>query len=418
MALACTITPLSAFLSTNLSNKIETYDRLGDRIKRSLGYPMVSLEIHTDQLRENIQIGVEYFTKFAGFTREFLIFNSALYETNKGIRLDHLYTLANTNLDTNARKLAGDNPLGPGASWYGSSPASVYVTTSTLSASVFDFAISNPNSPTLSASLSSTFNSASASNLNQFEIIDGSLFTAITALSSLSGPFGGGAAIHGVGHHNFGQVLSAYFEPSKRHTFTMQGSATDAVYFQNVFDYDIMEYRKVVDVVDFEEGSTTGINTLFTLEQTLAQQTYFSYALGNYGFDLVSWYTLKEWLDTREKILATRRDLKFDPRTQYMQMYPQPGRETFYGVLACYLERPIRDVIKEQWVYEYALALCMITIGRVRGKFGNVALLGGGSLNYDMLKEGLERKAELEEKLFQGASPGFGDADPPMFFVG
>jgi hypothetical protein len=29
-----------------------------------------------------------------------------------------------------------------------------------------------------------------------------------------------------------------------------------------------MDYRKVVDVTEFEEGSTTGINTLFTLEQT------------------------------------------------------------------------------------------------------------------------------------------------------
>ena len=92
MALACTITPLSAFLSTNLNTKIETYDRLGDRIKRSLGYPLVSLEIHTDQLRENIQIAVEYFTKYAGFTREYLIFDSDMYETNKGIRLDLLYT--------------------------------------------------------------------------------------------------------------------------------------------------------------------------------------------------------------------------------------------------------------------------------------------------------------------------------------
>ena len=58
-----------------------------------------------------------------------------------------------------------------------------------------------------------------------------------------------------------------------------------------------------VDVTDFDEGSTTGINTLFTLEQTLAQQTYFSYAMGKYGFDLISWYTLKEWLSVRSKIL-------------------------------------------------------------------------------------------------------------------
>ena len=100
MALACTIKPLSAFLSTNLNSKIKTYDNLGDRIKRSLGYPLISLEIHTDQLRQNIQIAVEYFTKFAGYTREYLIFDSRMYETNKGIRLDFLYTLTNTDLDT------------------------------------------------------------------------------------------------------------------------------------------------------------------------------------------------------------------------------------------------------------------------------------------------------------------------------
>jgi len=173
-----------------------------------------------------------------------------------------------------------------------------------------------------------------------------------------------------------------------------------------------------MSVTDFEEGSSTGINTLFTLEQTLAQQTYFSYAMGNYGFDLVSWYTLKNWIDTREKVLALRKDLQFDERTQYLKIYPQPRNSRFYGVVSCYLERPIRDVIKEQWVYEYALALSMITIGRVRGKFGSVNLLGGGALNSDMLSEGSTKKAELEQKLLEGASPGMGDTDPALFIVG
>jgi hypothetical protein len=99
-------------------------------------------------------------------------------------------------------------------------------------------------------------------------------------------------------------------------------------------------------------------------------------------------------------------------------MYPQPRNERFYGVICCYLERPIRDVIKEQWVYEYALALSMITIGRVRGKFGSVTLLGGGALNSDLLAEGQARKVELETKLMEGASPGFGDAEPAIFIVG
>jgi len=410
MALACTIQPLSAFLSTNLNSKVETYDRLGDRIKRSLGYPLVSLEIHTDQLRENIQIAVEYFTKYAGFTREFLIFDSNMYEKNKGIRLDLLYTLANTNLDNNAKKVAGTNPLGPGPEFIGSSPESVYVSTSSILSGNFletKYPVYTGETTVLSGSLSGTFttNGGGQNGIQKFEIVDGTIFSAITSLSSV-----GGSAI--------GKTLSGAFEKTPRQTITQQGSASDAVIYQNVFDYDIMDYRKVVDVVDFEEGSTTGINTLFTLEQTLAQQTYFSYAMGNYGFDLISWYTLKEFLDTREKMLAIKRDVSFNPRTQYMTMYPQPDNDRFYGVVSCYIEKPIRSIIMEQWIYEYALALSMITIGRVRGKFGSVSLLGGGALNYDLLQEGQQKKAELEQKLMDGASPGLGDTDPTMFFVG
>ena len=410
MALACTIQPLSAFLSTNLNSKIETYDNLGDRIKRSLGYPLVSLEIHTDQLRENIQIAVEYFTKYAGYTREFLIFDSDMYEKNKGIRLDLLYTLANTNLTTNARKVAGTNPLGPGPEFIGSTPESVFVSTSTILSGNFvnsKFPVFTGDTSVLSGSLSATFTTLTGgqNGIQQFELFDHSLVSSITSLQDTDGSL-------------LGQSLTGLFTKTSRQTLTIQGSASEATSYQNVFDYDIMDYRKVVDVVDFEEGSTTGINTLFTLEQTLAQQTYFSYAMGNYGFDLVSWYTLKEWIDTREKMLAIRRDVSFNPRTQYMTMYPQPGSDKFYGVVSCYIEKPIRSVIMEQWIYEYALALSMITIGRVRGKFGSVSLLGGGALNYDLLQEGQQKKAELEQKLMDGASPGLGDADPTMFFVG
>jgi len=382
---ACEITPLSAFLSTNLSNKIDCYGRLGDRIKRSLGYPLVSVEIHPDQLHENIQIAAEYFTKFAGYTREFLIFDSALYETNKGIRVDMLYTLANTDMDTNRKQIAGTNPLGPGPEFYASTPDIVYTSQAAISGTIFSS----------SSSLSSDFEDG----IEIGELFDHTLVDTLTT---------------------FNDSLSSTFKPNKRRTIRTEGSCEEGeqTTYQNMFDYDLMDYRKVMAITDFEEGSNTGINTLFTLEQTLAQQTYFSYAMGNYGFDLISWYTMKEWIDTREKMLALKRDIVFDERSQYMKIYPQPRNERFYGVLACYIERPLRDVIKEQWVYEYAQALSMISVGRVRGKFGQVALLGGGALNSDLLQEGITKKAELEAKLMEGASPGFGDGEPIDFFVG
>ena len=381
MALACDVLPVSAFQSTNLNNKLETFGDLADRIKRSLGYPLITLEIHQDQLFQNIQIAVEYFSKFAGFTKEFLVFDSNLYEKNKGIRLDHLFTLAKAGL-TDKQKVS-NKPVWPGADFTVETPQTVYISTSTISSSVFSS----------SSSLSSVFDVG----LPEFEIVDKTLYSSITSFNS---------------------SLSTIFRESVKRGVSLEAQETTAAEYSNVFDYDAMDYRKVISVTEFEEGSNQGVNTLFTLEQTLAQQTYFSYAMGNYGFDLVSWYTLKEWLDTREKLLAIRRDLKFDERTQYLQMYPQPGSSRFYGVISCYLERPIRDLVKEQWVYEYAVALSKIVIGRVRSKFTGVSLLGGGSLNYDLLQEGLTEKKDLEQMLLTGASAGFGDADAPMFFVG
>ena len=69
--------------------------------------------------------------------------------------------------------------------------------------------------------------------------------------------------------------LSAAFRENKRKTLTLEGKPNDATTYQVMYDYDVMDYRKVIEVTDFEEGSNTGINTLFTLEQTLAQHIFF-----------------------------------------------------------------------------------------------------------------------------------------------
>jgi len=345
---------------------------------------MITIEIHPDSLNENISIAVEMFTKYAGYTREYLVFDSNLYEPQVGIKLDMLYTLAKTGMPQ--AKQVTHTISNPNPSYYTTVPSSIYVATSAINSSVF--------------SSSSALSSLYTAGVFQFQLLDQTLYSGVTA---------------------FNPDLSACFTPSVQPKVTLECNETTATKYNAAFDYDILDYRKVISVTDFEEGSSQGVNTLFTLEQTLAQQTYFSYALGNYGFDLVSWYALKEWIETREKLLATKRTFTFDDRTQTLKFFPQPnpnGSSRFWGVISCYVERPIRDVIKEQWVYQYAAALTKITVGRVRGKFGQVTLLGGGSLNYELLQEGVTEKKELEQMLFTGASPGFGDADPTCFFVG
>ena len=382
----CEIAPISGFQSTNLNSKVDNFNRLSDRVLRTLGYPFINVEIHRDQLYENISLALEYFSKFAGYTKEYLIFDSNLYQKDYGIKLDDLFTLQNSDTFIQQKDLFTPNK---------------------------DFTKEIDNSETVYTSTSS---------------IPGSLFSSISSLSS--------ALENGISANNIftdtfyeeivSQVpsVSSLFVPQVKNNFTREGSVvSNGENFVNSFDYDTMDYRKVIAVTDFEEGSSTGINTLFTIEQTLAQQTYFSYAMGNYGFDLVSWYTLKNWLETREKMLATKRSYSFDERTQILRMYPQPNASSsnvrFYGVVSCYVERPIRDLIKELWVYQYTLALTKMAVANIRGKYGNVTLFGGGSLNStDLMTQGLQEKEKLEQQLMTGAAPGQGDADPTLFFVG
>jgi hypothetical protein len=382
----CEIAPISGFQSTNLNSKVDNFNRLSDRILRTLGYPFINVEIHRDQLYENISLAIEYFSKFAGYTKEYLIFDSNLYRKDYGIKIDDLFTLQNSDTFKEQKDLDTPNK---------------------------DFTKSIETKETVFAATST---------------IPGSQFSSI---SSLSSALENGISANDIFAEDFYNEIitelpsvSSLFLPQVKNNFTRKGTVvSDTDQFINSFDYDVMDYRKVIAVTDFEEGSTTGINTLFTIEQTLAQQTYFSYAMGNYGFDLVSWYTLKNWLETREKLLATRRSFTFDERTQILRMFPQPGSTVsnirFYGVIVCYVERPIRDILKELWVYQYSLALTKMAVANIRGKYGAVQLFGGGSLNSsDLMSQGLSEKEALEQQLMTGAAPGQGDADPPLFFVG
>jgi len=410
----CDIKPISAFQSTNLSSKINTFNDLGDRILNTLGYPFINIEIHRDSLYNNIQIAIEMFSKFAGYTQEYLMFDSALYQTNQGIRLDHLFTVNFSNLTSEYFTGTDSAPESKDFTTRLDNMGTNYVVMSAIPPTLF----------TKNAELSTTL----ASGLCANDVVTDNLYDKILEVELDADNAKIGSGIVGFTLEVGGSlrsVLSGFFIEQPVKGFSIMGTAS-AEYTQdsivNSFDYDVMDYRKVIAVQDFEEGSTTGINTLFTIEQTLAQQTYFSYAMGNYGFDLISWYTLKDFLETREKLLATRRSYSFDDRTQMLRMYPQPGSrndsERFYGVVSCQVERPIRDIIKEHWVYQYALALTKITVANVRGKYGNVSLFGGGSLNSaDLMSQGLADKEKLETAIYEGA-PGLGDAAPPLFFVG
>jgi len=294
------------------------------RIQRQLGAPLVNLEISDDQIYDNITDAIEYFTKWAGYTEEYLIFDSKLYVPGVGIKVDDLINKTN-QLIRKKKPLAQAMVVAPGCE----------CPTAPLSA---EWDATNP------------------------------------VLSGCSGE-------------------------------------DDWDY-----DYDMASYRKVIDCFEFSKGEDTGINTLFTLEQAMAQQIYSSYMIGNFGFDLITWEVLKGFIDTRNKVLAMQDQFRFDPKSQLLRITPEPrDTHTYLGVVGCYVERPIKDLISERWVQKYALALTKISIGSVRGKFVGTNLFGGGTLNYaDFFQQGLKEKEMLEQELMNNYQDNF----PPQFFIG
>lgn len=280
----------SGYGSTTLNTKITSYDTLVERVFYQLGAPLVNIEAANEQIYGLIDNSIEYFTKWAGYTEEYLVFSSKKYVSGVGLDVG---TMVN------------DTP-------------ELYKT-----------------------------------------------------------------AVSGV---------SAGYDP------------------------DLGSLRRVIDCFDFNYGETTGINTLFTLEQAMAQQIYSSYMVGNFGFDLVSWETLKEFIKVRDIVLAMRPRFRFDSRTQLLKIIPEPIPEQQYiGVVGCYIERPIKDLIKERWVQKYTLALTKIAVAHTRGKFNNTALFGGGNVNYsDMMNQGIAERDKLEEEL----KVEYIDAQPIGFFHG
>jgi hypothetical protein len=285
--------------STTFNSKIKSYDHLAQRVRRTLGEPLVDIEVSSEQMYEFIDIAIEWFTKFSGVTEEYLIFRSDLYQRGIGLRIDKLFSIT----------------------------------------------------PDLSAN------------------------------------------------------------PDTTETASLSSGITNSGY-----DFDMDDYRKVVDVFSLEQGNTSGVNTLFTIEHTIAQQAYFGHLLGNVGYDLITWNALKEWLDTREKLLALKPYFRFYPDTQILKILPEPNySSSYYGLVGCKVQKPIKDLVSQLWVFRYVTALTKISVGNVRGKYGGTNLFGGQTVNYqDFMNQGIKEKEELEKELMTN----YVDTDPVRFFIG
>ena len=61
--------------STTLNTSITSYDTLSVRIQHQLGAPLINLEVFDEQVYSFIDEAIELFTKWAGYTEEYMIFD-------------------------------------------------------------------------------------------------------------------------------------------------------------------------------------------------------------------------------------------------------------------------------------------------------------------------------------------------------
>jgi len=290
------VTPVGVRASTTLNPVVTSYELLSERIKMQIGWPMTNIEICEDQIIDFISQACEWYSKYAGFTEEFLVFDSKIYQCGYGMKIDHILN------------------------------------------SITDFYCP---------------------------------------------------------YSTAGRMVSGQY-----------------------VDCDLNNYRKVVAIFSCDPAGGHGSSSavLFNMDYMFAQQAYFGNMLGSTGFDTTTWHMLKEWMDLRKKMFATDIYVNFNPVTQVVRLTPEPHVRSggYIGVIGCRMEASVAELVQERWVQRYSLALTKIALAHIRGKFGNVTLFGGGSVNAtDLMTQGMAERDKLEAELMDG----FGEADPPLFFI-
>ena len=99
-----------------------------------------------------------------------------------------------------------------------------------------------------------------------------------------------------------------------------------------------------------------------------------------------------------------------------MKLIPEPSTSSiYYGLLGCKVQKPIKDLVSQLWVFRYTTALVKIAVAHTRGKYSGTNLFGGQTVNStDLMRQGEKEKDELEKELMSN----YVDSDPVRFFVG
>ena len=203
----------------------------------------------------------------------------------------------------------------------------------------------------------------------------------------------------------------------KEYYFTMPLSAGQS-------EYVLPEY--VTDVLGFKSDTwSTGINTLFTIENFLYTQGYIDPQNFMGGGGLIGYQLAMDYIETLERYMPEQYTFKYARKKRILQLSPSPvskGSRTINGIewdfagfllVRCmaYDGSFVSDwsytdfedqSLSEGWVKKYALAKLKTTLGQIRRKFSAYNSVGNTGISLDgaeLLSEGKEEMERLIEEL-------------------
>ena len=509
--------------STYLNSVIKSYDDVAYRVKVQLGFPKVDVEIADEQMASFINQALELYTRYAGYTEEFVMWNTTQYEKGLGLNLDRIinydkyqpaihtttsYEVTSTSatateIDSVVSLISSTNfPSGGGQICITYDPSDVWTfdvctaqrvsisatshaettvceTTAFLAANNGVVTIYSEQYATLEGEvcappLSSYWGcdvDISAANVVEISGLPPCTLLGDNAIATNTGKVVS-LSICNTAIDTQGPVLvnvkfktSEWFPTELVDTYDFKptsggfkvyipttdcvpqmshwGSAS-ATFFSvetddeygyvascvpDLADPDLGDVRKVLNVHGLDKHGTfggLGENYLHGMDYAIASNLWggmnASVNMQQNGFDLVTYELLGQYIKLAKRMLSKSTQYTFNKDTQYLKLNPEPkvastgysGPDSFF-VISCYVEKPIAHLLKERWVLDYVLANTMISLGHIRGKFGQVTLFGGGTINAsDVMTQGLELKTKLEAELLNG----YGDSPPPLFLLG
>lgn len=159
------------------------------------------------------------------------------------------------------------------------------------------------------------------------------------------------------------------------------------------YDDSLGGFRKIqncfnVDYANNGYGSGSGgDNYLFSLDLAVAQNLFGNTLVGNGDtqnrFDLTSYHLAMSYVENVRKMFRFV-SWEFNPKTQFLKIYPEPK----YGSNTCYLlgvnlEPAIEEVLNEEYVRKFTMGRALQILGKVRGRYGQISLVGGAVIGGD-----------------------------------